>query len=361
MMRLVFASHHADQVGGGELSLLQLMQALNDRGVVLSLAVPLEGWCSHQVRAAGMMTTLLPMPAIGGWASLEALAIWIRHFRWNRCDVLHANTSRAAFYAGLTGRWLGIPVVFHCRIAEADRRLDWLIARLATRIIANSQTTARRFLPHFSGKLETIYNGIVLPEEVEHRPHPEIGAVPLLLCVARVSRWKRHDLVLDAFALLAETMPDVHLAMLGGEDPCDRSWMEALKQRSMAMACSERIHWLGQRSDMADWYRAADALVLASREEPFGRVIVEAMASGVPVVAAHAGGPAEIIEQGVSGMLVDTDTPAAWADALRQVLTHDSFREQLIDQGYRRAADFSLDRHVQAVMRVYRDMLHAEG
>jgi glycosyltransferase involved in cell wall biosynthesis len=360
-MRLAFVTHHADQVGGGELSLLQLVQALRDRGVELSLGVPIEGWCSRQARVAGIPTVLLPMPAIGGWASLKALGAWHRYFHQQRCDVLHANTSRAAFYAGLTGRRLGIPVVFHCRVAERDWRLDWLIARLAARIVANSRATSQRFLPRFASKVKTIYNGIELPADAggtADRPL-EIGEGRVVLCVARVSRWKRHDLVLDAFALLTETMPDVQLAMLGGSDPFDPAWMEELEKRSAAMPCGERIHWLGQREDMANWYRAADALVLASREESFGRVVVEAMASGVPVVAANAGGPSEIIEHGVSGILVDTDTPAAWADALRRVLAHGSLRERLIDQGRRRAADFSLERHVEAVMGVYREILRA--
>jgi glycosyltransferase involved in cell wall biosynthesis len=357
-MKTVFVSHHADFVGGGELSLLQLVQALHDRGVELSLVVPREGWCSRQARASGVATAFLPMPGIGSWASLKALAAWHRYFRQQRCDVLHANTSRAAFYAGLTGRRLGIPVVFHCRIAEKDRRLDWLLARLATRIVANSQATAQRFLPRFADKVETIYNGIPLSNADGTKGRPaEIGGGRMVLCVARVSRWKRHDLVLEAFALLAETEPDVQLVMLGGSDPSDPNWMEELKRRSAAMPCGERIHWLGQRDDMAAWYGAADALILASRREPFGRVVVEAMASGVPVVAANAGGPAEIIEQGVSGVLVDADMPAAWADALRRVLTHDSFRERLIDQGGRRAADFSLDRHVEAMQGLFAGLL----
>lgn len=345
-MKAVFVSHHAGFVGGGELSLLQLLAELQQRQKMqIALAVPDEGWCMQQARAAGVATAILPMPPIGEPASLSALQDWLHHFQQHRCDVLHANTSRAAFYAGVTGRRLGIPVVFHCRIVERDRRLDWLIARLATRIVANSHATARRFLPRFAAKVETIHNGIALPEETAHRPHPALGEVPLLLCVARISRWKRHDLVLEAFAQLAAQMPELHLAMLGGPDPHDPAWMTELQQRSAAMACAARIHWPGQRDDMAAWYRAADALVLASREEPFGRVIIEAMAYGVPVTAANAGGPAEIIDNGVSGVLVDDDAPTAWADALQSLLVPGAFRDGVIEQGRQRAAEFSLARH----------------
>lgn len=362
-MRVVSVSHHADFIGGGELSLLQFLQSLHRKGEDVSLIVPAAGECQQQAQAEGIPTACLPMPALTGPGSIAALGSWLKHFRRHRCDVLHANTSRAAFYAGMVGRRLGIPVVFHCRVAERDRRLDWLIARMATVIVANSHASARRFLPRFSSKVEVIYNGVDMPERSTSSHHIDaaIGEGPLLLCVARLSRWKRHDLVLEAFALLAEKMPELQLAMLGGSDPHDPEWSEILQQRSASLSCADRIHWLGQRKDIAAWYGAADVLILASREEPFGRVVVEAMAAGVPVVAANAGGPAEIIEQGLSGVLVDEDTPSGWAAAVDSLLSDDDFRAHVIQNGRRRAEEFSLDRHVASMASLFSRLAGGEA
>lgn len=344
-MRVASISLFSDFVGGGEHSLLDLVRHLRPPCQPL-LITPAPGPLASQASAFGIGQVHLPMPPLG-LASLSALWRWLVWLQAERPALLHANNSRAAIYAGLAGRLCGIPMIFHCRVAERDPRLDWLIGRLATRIVANSHATARRFAPGFADKVETIHNGIELPDSMpEHRPHSELVVPRLLLCAARVSRWKRHDLVLDVFALLAESMPDLHLAMVGGADPHEPDWMEELERRSQAMACGERIHWLGQRDDMDAWYAAADALVLASREEPFGRVVVEAMSCGVPVVAANAGGPAEIIEQGQSGWLVDDDTAEGWAAALQSVLEHGSFRDTLIEGGFTRADEFSLARHV---------------
>jgi glycosyltransferase involved in cell wall biosynthesis len=361
-MNVVSVSHHADFVGGGELSLLQLLPGLKQRGVSVTLGVPAAGWCMQEAEAAGIPVVTLPMPPIAEPGSIAALQAWLAYFSAHPCDVLHANTSRAAFYAGVTGRRLGIPVLFHCRIAERDWKLDWLLARLVSRIVANSQATARRFLPRYAARVETIHNGIELPKQPPARqPHPELPDGRLLLCAARISRWKRHDRVLDAFALLAERMPELHLVLLGGADPHDPAWMKELEQRAAAMPCAARIHWLGQRDDMDAWYAAADALVLASAEEPFGRVVVEAMAHGVPVVAANAGGPAEIIEQGVSGMLVDEDTPAGWAAALESLLQPGARRERMIEQARQRAGEFSLDRHVERMQALLSRMAGGEA
>ena len=357
-VRIAFVSQFNDFVGGGEHSLMDLLRNLSATWQPV-LVTPDAGPLSRKAASAGIDVAYLPLPKLG-LATLPALWQWLRWLRAVRPALIHANNSRAAIYAGITGRMLGVPMIFHCRMAEKDHRLDWVIARLATHIVANSQATARRFHPRFADKTEAIYNGIDLAGctgEIEPVRPLDVAEGRIVLCVARVSRWKRHDLVLDAFEILASRLDDLHLVMLGGSDPYDPSWMEALKARTATLPCAERIHWLGHRDDVLHLYRIADVLVLASRVEPFGRVIVEAMASGVPVVAANAGGPAEIIQHGVSGMLVEGDAPEAWADALRMVLAKGGFRDGLIANGRRRAGDFSLQRHVQAMQ----DMFARQG
>lgn len=360
-MKIACTSQFSDFIGGGEHSLIDLASHLQPPWQPI-LVTPAVGALSSKALASDIEVAYLPMPRLG-IASLPALWRWLGWCRAERPALLYANNSRAAVYAGIAGRLLGIPMVFHCRIAERDRRLDWLIARLAARVVANSHTTARRFAPRFSDKVETIYNGIGMPSETTTPSKPQglpaMGDGRMVLCVARVSRWKRHDMVLEAFARLAEADPSLHLAMVGGSDPYDPAWMQELEARSAAMPCSRRIHWLGHRENLSDCYQAADALILASREEPFGRVVVEAMANGVPVVAANAGGPAEIIESGVSGVLVDVDTPEGWAEGLRSVLADGGFREGIIEHGRRRAAKFSLDRHVNRMQSLFALLMEA--
>lgn len=351
-MKRAFVTHHAEFIGGGEHSLLDLLRQLSPEETLL--ATPSAGALTAEAEAAGIRTLQLPMPPVG-WRSLGAIHAWRRWLRQEQPDLIHANSSRAALYAGLACLGMDIPLVFHCRVAERDRWLDWLIVRLASRIVANSRATARRFRPRFAGKIETIYNGIELPAAIETLPGrpAEVPDGRIVLCVARLSRWKRHDLLLAAFELLAAEIPELQLVLLGGNDPFDPGWQQVLRARAAAMSCGNRIHWLGQRGDMANWYAASEVLVLPSREEPFGRVVVEAMAHGVPVVAANAGGPAEIIEPGVSGLLVDDDTPAGWAEALRLVLADASLRDRLIGGGRRRANEFSIERHVAAMLELF--------
>ena len=101
-----------------------------------------------------------------------------------------------------------------------------------------------------------------------------------------------------------------------------------------------------------------DALLVPSWEEPFGRVVVEAMALGLPVLATRVGGPAEIIHDDVDGILLAPRMPDEWADALVRVMESKDLRARLSTAAGRRARNFALDAHVRAMCEVYEEATH---
>jgi glycosyltransferase involved in cell wall biosynthesis len=98
-----------------------------------------------------------------------------------------------------------------------------------------------------------------------------------------------------------------------------------------------------------------------SWEEPFGRVVVEALASGVPVAATRVGGPAEIFTHGEEGLLLPPRRPELWADEVGRLLGRPELRLKMGRRGRARAADFGLEAHVEAIRRVYDDVLSSSG
>ena len=267
-------------------------------------------------------------------------------------DVIHANTPRSCFYAGVAGRLLGIPVVFHCRIADSDPKLDWILARLAHCVVANSKTTAGRFRRWPKLDVHTVYNGVdVDASEVGTQDKRPFDAEQVLLCVARVSRWKRHDVVLGAFEKLAKRFDGLHLVCVGARDPYEADWWDALQARTRQSDFSERVHWVGMQKDMALWYRGADVLFLASEREPFGRVVVEAMAYGVPVVAFNAGGPAEIMTNGEQGVLMNEGENVA--EMMKPLFADRLLHEKMAAAGKKRAKEFSLAAHVSSMRGIF--------
>lgn len=357
-MRLLFVTHNADFLGGGELSLCQLIGDLHKRDHEVRLLVPRGGWVRQTCERRGIEVQTVAMPSFTSLRCLGALWRWSRLLTqgW-RPDIIHASTPRAAVYAGIAGRCGGVPVVFHCRIAWVDRRLDWLIARLATCVVANSHATAQRFAGRSVPDIRVVYNGIDVRQFAAESPAKKpLGAGRILLCVARVSRWKRHDIVLDVFDQLSPDLDDLHLVCIGGPDPDDPGWMKQLRERTARLAHGDRVHWLGMRSDVASWYSAADILILASENEPFGRVIVEAMACGVPVVACNRGGPAEIMEQGGQGFLVVPGNTAEMAHRTQLVLQDRGLHDRLATAGRIRAEDFTLQKHTDRMISVFESL-----
>jgi glycosyltransferase involved in cell wall biosynthesis len=354
-MRVACISQFSDFVGGGEHSLFELLHELPERWHPL-LVTPQAGPLSARASLSGIDVVHLPMPGLGP-ASLPALGRWSAWLRAERPLLLHANNSRAAVYAGITGRLHGIPMIFHCRIAERDARLDWLIGRLASRIICNSRAVAERFESR-RDKVEVIYNGIA-PLNVKKRAAKPWGAKSVLLFVGRMSEEKQPDVAVRAFAELAGDARGMHLVMAGGDDPLDPDYGPRIRAEAARLACADRIHWLGQCENMAPWYAIADLLVVPSRHEGFGRVIVEAMGCGVPVAAFAVGGIPEVLQDGVEGRLVRPGDKAALARAMHDMLADDLLHRSMSEAGLRRAPDFSPAAHAEAVARVYTSVVGA--
>jgi glycosyltransferase involved in cell wall biosynthesis len=179
----------------------------------------------------------------------------------------------------------------------------------------------------------------------------------IVLVVAQVAKFKRHDLVLSAFERVASIHRDVHLVCVGPVDPSNPSWWSYLQERTMQSQFVNRIHWIGEVDDPRGWYRNAFALVLASEKEAFGRVLVEAMACGVPVIATNAGGMPEVLREGRDGILVPPGSAQGLADAITQLLDNPFLRTRLTKASLERASAFDLPRLVKRMSQLFEDSI----
>ena len=364
--RILALSHRTDFFGGGEHSFFELLTRLS-WSLTISAGLPGPGELSQALSRAGVSTTEIAMPRVRPWRSASvvcALHRLLRHCRQMKISMIYANSSRSALYGGIAAGLQNIPLVWHCRIAERDRYLDRLLLRLSTVSVANSRATAMRFQMKQQGKIRVVYNGVDLQwlrDEGVGRPASIPSDWKILLVPARLSREKRHDLAISLFEQTARWIPGLHLVSVGASDPIDEPWWHFLKTRAARSPCASRIHWIGGVPDIRPWYRAADLVILASENEPFGRVLVEAMASGVPVAAAKSGGCCEIIRNPNEGILFEPADIQTAAQAVAKILSEPDYRRQVVQCAGKRAEDFSLQAHVDKMLTIFREALRTRN
>ena len=176
-------------------------------------------------------------------------------------------------------------------------------------------------------------------------PH---GAGARLLCVARLAPAKNHALLLRTVARLRESGRDVSLTLVG-----DGPLRGALEERARELGISERVRFAGRRTDTAAFYRDCDLFVLLSDYEGMPMSIIEAMASGLPVVATRAGGVAELVDDGVNGALVEADAAAA-AGAIAAICDDPALYARLSAGAVRTSSHHSAEAMMEKYVDLYR-------
>lgn len=179
----------------------------------------------------------------------------------------------------------------------------------------------------------------------------------IILTVARATKMKRHDIILSAFERLAKYDADVNLVCVGMKDEQQPEWWDHLQEMTRQSLFAHRIHWMGKIEDVRLWYRRAYIFVLMSENESFGRVSVEAMACGVPVVAADSGGIPEIIRHQRDGLLVPPGDVEKLQAALTSILEDQLLRDRYAQSALKRAEHFSLDKHVARMVEIFEDTI----
>jgi D-inositol-3-phosphate glycosyltransferase len=189
----------------------------------------------------------------------------------------------------------------------------------------------------------------------------------MLLFVGRIQPLKAPDVLVRAIAELRALSPDlarrVQLVIVGapsGSGLADPKWLQHL---------AEHLDLTGQvthvdpvsRTELADYYRAADLTLVPSHTESFGLVALESQACGTPVLAAAVGGLPTAVDDGTSGVLVSSHDPRAWADALQGLLSRPAERQRLGAGARAHAEHFSWDRTVDGLLRSYRTALTAQS
>jgi L-malate glycosyltransferase len=383
--RRVLYVNQISQLSGAERSLLDLLGGLPPE-LVHAVACP-EGELSGVLRERGVATYDLPATDASfrlhplhtargvAWVGRAGLRVRALARRFD-ATLVHGNSTRAGLAAVSAARIGGRPAIVHVRDWAPSTPIAAITLRAielgAAAIVPNSRYVAAQ-LPDGGGRTpvrvihDAVDAGSFDPDRIDRAAaRDRIGLSEgdaVIAVIAQLTPWKGQEDAVRALAELKPTHPELRLILAGSAKftaPSTRydnvAYERDLGRLIGSLGLEREVLLLGERDDVPQLLRATDVLLVPSWREAFGRIAVEGMAMGVPVVATSEGGPAEIVRDGVDGVVLAPRDPGRWAATIDELLRRSDLRVEMGRRGRARALDeFSVARHVRELLTLYRE------
>ena len=332
-------------------------------------------------RAAGVRVMALPslVRRISPLSDLRALVSLWTLIRRERPSLVHTHTSKAGILGRLAAWFARVPFIVHTPhghvfyghfgrlVSRCFLVAERAAARITDRMVALTEAEKRDYISYSvlpEKRIITIHSGVDLAPFLSVRVNRDammrsLGLNPADLVVGTVG-WllpiKGPDILLRAMALVWPEFPRVSLVFVGKGD------MEGeLKQAAIRMGVSGKVVFAGWRDDIPEILQVLDVFVLASLNEGMGRVIVEAMASGKPVVASRAGGIQDLVREGETGFLSAPGHAGELGAHILRLLKDPELRRRMGEAGRRTAHEFSAEKMVEKTEALYTALLGGAG
>ncbi len=383
--RILFINH-VSRISGAERSLLDMLRHIDRSRFEPIVALPPGGELTESLQQCGVRCFPLPLRRICKTTNPWHLAVSLlnvikvtvqltRLIRRERIALVHANSNTAQIYAGPAARLSGVPCIWHTRDLVTLGLLGPWLNRFSSRTIAISESVHRHVSPfiHQPNILRTIYNGIdinliaPLGKSQNSLPNgplgPQTGSLfhkgPVFGMIGQLVPWKNHGAFIETAARLAAILPDARFVIAGddlfGEH---RDYRTTLESKIAQRELQDRLLFTGHLPDVTPLLESIDILIHPAVREPLGRVILEAMAKGKPVVAVNACGPAEIIRHGIDGLLAASDRAEDLAEEALCLIHNPLLARQLGEAGRQRVEqDFNVRKRIMEIEALYDELL----
>jgi len=295
-----------------------------------------------------------------------------RYIRRNGIQIVHSYGFYPNVFTVPFARMAGASIVVASIrdqgdiLSPARRRIQRIICRLADCVLVNADAIRQKLIEqaYDSEKIVVIRNGIPRSKFVKARRSAalrrELGVspeAPLVAVFSRLNRMKGIEYFIDAAPGIAAKVPSARFLVVG-----DGTIRASLEERASRLGIRERMIFTGFRNDVPDLLAEVAVSVLPSLSEGTSNTLLESMAAGVPVVATRVGGNPEVIEDGVSGLLVPPSDASGLASAIERLLQNHSLASKLGAAGRQRVSElFSMDRSVRHTEHLYQCLVEAKG
>ncbi len=358
-------------MAGGQFSLLEILRTLDPSRFTALVASPGGSglrercdrlgvpWFEIPFRSAHLSCgagTAATAPLKDAWRATAGVRVLAELIRQERIDLVHANNFKAALVASFAALFAKRPLVFHDRILLRHWPLGGLVTRLSSRVIAISESVRAK---HRGAALKKV---VVIPPGVDMGWFvPGTGEQPSqrVCFIGRLTREKGIESLIEAAALVAERVPTARFVIAGAPFTIDDEiYLEGIKLMTAEIGLTDRVEFPGYVDDVKSLLVGCDMLAVPSRREGLGRVVLEAMAMGKPVVAFATGGLTEIITDGENGLLAAPGDSNALAQAMIRLLGDRDLAGRLGGNGRKTvASEYSSDLVAEKTMALYDEIL----
>lgn len=372
--------HTLPIVSGSGINTFLTMKGSRDQGADVSLACAPGGRLQELVQESGMRFYPIRsfVSPVSPLRDLDALGQLFRLLQRERFDIVHTHNSKGGFLGRLAARLAGSPVVhtvhgfaFHGQESRLRRRLFVGLERLAAgwsdQLIAISQPMIE-WAQHEgiadASRFAKIYSGIELQRFRAAASDPNLkrrlglqSDSTVIGMVSKLWEGKGHQVLLEAASIMQRRGLEFQILLVG------EGQLEAeLKAMVRRMGLDQRVVFTGFRPDIAQVTAQLDIACLPSFYEGMGRVALEAMAAGKPMVASAVGGLPELVEDGATGYLFPPGDAGTLSERLERLITDPKLRRSMGEEGARRADErFSASRMVEQIHQVYWRLLTESG
>jgi glycosyltransferase involved in cell wall biosynthesis len=362
---ILYLEHHSAIIGGGQISLLQLLKNLDREKFNPLLVCPERGQLSAEAQKYHIKTCFIPLPSLKTFKiptfllSIKKLLTIVRE---EKVNLVHTNSSRSMMYAALLRLFRRTKVIWHVRITDKDRVIDRVLEPFAIKIITNSTAAAQRFSwVKNQSKIVTIYNGLDLKTFDEKKDVAKIkkglsikNEDIVIGTIAKLQPKKGIHILLDAAAPIIKKFPSIKFLIVGDDADTEGAYLKKLKSLAQQLNITEHIIFSGYRDDIPQIMEIIDIFTFPSFSESFGRSLLEAMAASKPIIASNVGGIPEVVVDGETGMLVPPGNSTGLTAAISYLLEDKNLRKEMGLKGRKRVEKlFTMEKNVQAIETLY--------
>ena len=355
--------HEFSRIGGAELALVRLIEAIRPTGVEPLVAWPRNDAIFARLLSQGIRVVRLKVPAWRRGLSLPLLPLCLFRLRAvlsrGGVDLVHVNNYRSVPFGRLAARWAGVPCVSTVRETIAPHKIRQYGLRELDALVAVCDSVARVLVEAGvpQGRVATVRSGVPLPPmptaSARRKLRESLGGAaddPTIGIVAHILPHKGFDDLVQALSLIVRKIPRVRCLVVG-EAP-RKKYLDHLLDLAERLAVRDRLVWVGAQEDVPRFLAAMDLFVLPSHTEGLPLTILEAMAAGRPVVGTAVGGIPEAVRHGETGFVVPPRDSRRLAEAVIDVLANPTLAKSMGEAGRASVRDtFTLEaeaRHTYA-------------